>query len=64
MWQYYQRLNVVVALQAFSLLLSNIAYEGMASGSLDTERSTHRDFSPTDCQVRTSLLHQLACVCF
>ena len=39
------------ALQAFSLLLTNINYRGSASGKLDTEDQTHRDFSPTDCQV-------------
>ena len=38
-------------MQAFSLLLSNIAYEGVSSGCTDNERSTHRDFSPGDAQV-------------
>jgi RNA polymerase Rpb1, domain 3 len=38
-------------MQAFSLLLTSINYRGSAAGKLDTEDSTHRDFSPTDCQV-------------
>jgi DNA-directed RNA polymerase II subunit RPB1 len=40
-----------LSIQAFSLLLTNISYRGSASGKLDMEDSTHRDFSPTDCQV-------------
>lgn len=33
------------------VLPQQLSYRGTASGALDTENSTHRDFSPTDCQV-------------